>query len=195
MNFDRLRHVAERAAIGEQQEALFAVTIPERPGSFRSLCRALGDHPVTEFNYRYGGSEAAHVFVGVGLSGKESERGNVMEGLRRAGFEVVDMTHNEMAILHVRFMVGGRASIRDERLFRFEFPERPGALAGFLDRIAGRWNISLFHYRNHGAAFGRVLAGLEVPDQDREAFSVFLDELGFPFIEESGNPAASLFLG
>ncbi len=195
MNFDRLRHVAERAAIGEHREALFAVTIPERPGSFRSLCRALGDHSVTEFNYRYGGPEAAHVFVGVGLSGREAEREIVMEGLRRAGFEVVDMTDNEMAKLHVRFMVGGRAEMPDERLFRFEFPERPGALARFLDRVAGRWNISLFHYRNHGAAFGRVLAGLEVPEADRDAFSVFLEELGFPFIEESGNPAVELFLG
>ena len=195
MNFDRLRHVAERAAIGEQREALLAVTIPERPGAFRSLCRAIGDHAVTEFNYRYGGSEEAHVFVGVGLSGKQSERESVMDDLRRAGFEVVDMTGNEMAKLHVRFMVGGRASMPDERLFRFEFPERPGALARFLDTVGGRWNISLFHYRNHGAAFGRVLAGLEIPAPDRDEFARFLEELGYPVIEESSNPAAGLFLG
>jgi threonine dehydratase len=195
MNFDRLRHVAERAAIGEQQEALLAVTIPERPGAFRSLCLALGDHSVTEFNYRYGGSEEAHVFVGVGLSGRQSERESVMDGLQRAGFAVVDMTGNEMAKLHVRFMVGGRASMPDERLFRFEFPERPGALARFLDSVGGRWNISLFHYRNHGAAFGRVLAGLEVPAQDENEFARFLEDLGYPWIEESSNPAAGLFLG
>jgi threonine dehydratase len=195
MNFDRLRHVAERAAIGEQQEALLAVTIPEEPGAFRALCRALGDHSVTEFNYRYGGSDEAHVFVGVGLSGKRSEREVVMEGLRAAGFAVVDMTGNELAKLHVRFMVGGRATMPDERLFRFEFPERPGALVRFLESVGGRWNISLFHYRNHGAAFGRVLAGLEVSHSESEAFERFLEDLGYPWVEESGNPAAGLFLG
>ena len=195
MNFDRLRHVAERAAIGEQREALLAVTIPERPGAFRSLCRALGEHSVTEFNYRYGGSEQAHVFVGVGLSGRQSEREGVMNDLRNAGFEVADMTGNELAKLHVRFMVGGRASMPDERLFRFEFPERPGALARFLESIGGRWNISLFHYRNHGAAFGRVLAGLEIPAQDGEEFARFLEELGYPVVEETSNLAAGLFLG
>jgi len=195
MNFDRLRHVAERAAIGEQREALLAVTIPERPGAFRSLCRALGAHSVTEFNYRYGGSEQAHVFVGVELSGRQSERESVMNDLRNAGFEVVDMTGNELAKLHVRFMVGGRASMSDERLFRFEFPERPGALARFLERVGGRWNISLFHYRNHGAAFGRVLAGLEIPAQDGDEFARFLEDLGYPVVEETSNRAAGLFLG
>jgi len=195
MNFDRLRHVAERAAIGEQREALLAVTIPERPGAFLSLCRALGEHSVTEFNYRYGGSEEAHVFVGVGLSGQQSEREGVMDDLRRGGFEVVDMTGNELAKLHVRFMVGGRASMPDERLFRFEFPERPGALARFLEKVGGRWNISLFHYRNHGAAFGRVLAGLEIPARDGDEFARFLEELGYPVVEETSNRAASLFFG
>jgi len=195
MNFDRLRHVAERAAIGEQREALLAVTIPERPGAFRSLCRALGEHSVTEFNYRYGGLEEAHVFVGVGLSGRQSERESVMNDLRKAGFEVADMTGNELAKLHVRFMVGGRASMPDERLFRFEFPERPGALARFLESVGGRWNISLFHYRNHGAAFGRVLAGLEIPAQDGDEFARFLEELGYPVVEETSNLAAGLFLG
>ena len=195
MNFDRLRHVAERAAIGEQREALLAVTIPERPGAFLSLCHALGEHSVTEFNYRYGGSEEAHVFVGVGLSGQQSERERVMDDLRRGGFEVVDMTGNELAKLHVRFMVGGRASMPDERLFRFEFPERPGALARFLEKVGGRWNISLFHYRNHGAAFGRVLAGLEIPARDGDEFARFLEELGYPVVEETSNRAASLFFG
>jgi len=195
MNFDRLRHVAERAQIGENREALLAVTIPERPGAFQGLCRALGDHAVTEFNYRYGGADAAHVFVGVGLSGQESERERVMDGLRRADFEVVDMSGNEMAKLHVRFMVGGRATRPDERLFRFEFPERPGALTRFLESVGGRWNISLFHYRNHGAAFGRVLAGLEVPGEDGDEFDRFLEELGYSWIEETGNPATGLFLG
>jgi threonine dehydratase len=195
MNFDRLRHVAERAEIGEQREALLAVTIPERPGAFRTLCRALGEHSVTEFNYRYGESEEAHVFVGVGLSGRRSERESVMNDLRAAGFDVADMTGNELAKLHVRFMVGGRASMPDERLFRFEFPERPGALARFLESVGGRWNISLFHYRNHGAAFGRVLAGLEVPAQDADEFARFLEDLGYPVVEETMNLAAGLFLG
>jgi len=195
MNFDRLRHVAERAEIGEHREALLAVTIPERPGAFRQLCHALGEHPVTEFNYRYGASDEAHVFVGVGLSGHQAEREGVMDGLRQAGFDVVDMTGNEMAKLHVRFMVGGRASMPDERLFRFEFPERPGALTRFLDEAGGRWNITLFHYRNHGAAYGRVLVGLEVPADDAGDFTRFLDELGYAYIEETANPAAELFFG
>lgn len=194
MNFDRLRHVAERAAFGEHQEALLAVTIPEQPGSFRMLCRALGDRSVTEFNYRYGAAEEAHVFVGVGLSGQRGEREEVMASLRGAGFDVVDMTGNEMAKLHVRFMVGGRATMPDERLFRFEFPERPGALARFLEQVAGRWNISLFHYRNHGAAFGRVLAGLEIPAADADPFARFLERLGYRATEETRNPAAELFL-
>jgi threonine dehydratase len=150
---------------------------------------------VTEFNYRYGGLEEAHVFVGVGLSGRQSERESVMNDLREAGFEVADMTGNELAKLHVRFMVGGRASMPDERLFRFEFPERPGALARFLESVGGRWNISLFHYRNHGAAFGRVLAGLEIPAQDGDEFARFLEELGYPVVEETSNLAAGLFLG
>ncbi len=195
MNFDRLRHVAERAEIGEQREALLAVTIPERPGAFRSLCRALGDRLITEFNYRFGGSESAHVFVGVGLTGGRAQLDQVQTDLRSAGFAVVDMSGNEMAKLHVRFMVGGRAGRPHERLFRFEFPERPGALTRFLDSVGGRWNISLFHYRNHGAAFGRVLAGLEVPPRDEDDLARFLEQLGHPWIEETRNPATSLFLG
>jgi threonine dehydratase len=194
MNFDRLRHVAERAEIGEHREALLAVSIPERPGAFRSLCGALGEHPVTEFNYRYGGSEVAHVFVGVGLSGRPKERDALIDDLSAEGFEVVDMTGNEMAKLHVRFMVGGRAALDDERLIRFEFPERPGALNRFLDQVGGRWNISLFHYRNHGAAVGRVLAGLQVPPSDAAQLDEFLDQLGFRWVEETGNRAQALFL-
>ncbi len=194
MNFDRLRHVAERAEIGEQREALLAVTIPERPGAFRSLCLVLGDRPITEFNYRFGSRERAHVFVGVGLTGGLAQLEQVQADLRAAGFDVVDMSGNEMAKLHVRFMVGGRATRAHERLFRFEFPERPGALTRFLDSVGGRWNISLFHYRNHGAAFGRVLAGLEVPPEDEAGLARFLEQLGHPWIEETGNPATALFL-
>ncbi|MCR9094727.1 MAG: threonine ammonia-lyase, biosynthetic [bacterium] len=195
MNFDRLRHVAERAEIGEDREALLAVTIPERPGAFQGLCRGLGNHGVTEFNYRYGDPDAAHVFVGVALSDGAAERVRVMDGLRAEGFEVVDMTGNELAKLHVRFMVGGRANRTDERLFRFEFPERPGALARFLEAVGGRWNISLFHYRNHGAAFGRVLAGLEVPPESSDELARFLEDLGYVWVDETGNAAAGLFLG
>ena len=195
MNFDRLRHVAERAEIGENREALLAVTIPERPGSFQALCRALGEHAVTEFNYRYGDSDQAHVFVGVGLSGLAREREALVAELASRGFDVVDMTGNEMAKLHVRFMVGGRARLADERLFRFEFPERPGALIRFLESVGGRWNISLFHYRNHGSAFGRVLAGLQVPPDDQAELDRFFRQLGYPWIEETPNPAYALFLG
>jgi len=195
MNFDRLRHVVERAEIGEQREALLAVSIPEQPGAFRLLCRTLGDRLITEFNYRYSGAERAHVFVGVGLTGGRSQLEQVQADLREAGLGVVDMSGNEMAKLHVRFMVGGRAGRIYERLFRFEFPERPGALTRFLDSVGGRWNISLFHYRNHGAAFGRVLAGLEVPPEDESELARFLERLGHPWIEETKNPATALFLG
>jgi len=195
MNFDRLRHIAERAEIGEHREALLAVTIPERPGAFLTLCRALGDLAVTEFNYRYGSSDTAHVFVGVGLSGCANEREELVDELAGHGFDVVDMTGNEMAKLHVRFMVGGRANLSDERLLRFEFPERPGALIRFLDSVGGRWNISLFHYRNHGAAIGRVLVGLQVPASDQAELEAFLRWLGYPWIEETENPAHTLFLG
>ncbi len=194
MNFDRLRHVAERAELGEQREALFAVTIPERPGAFKEFCQALGKLAVTEFNYRYGGDDEAHIFVGVALSQGAKQREEILKRLTVAGLPVTDMTQNEMAKLHVRFMVGGRAPAADERIVRFEFPERPGALMQFLTGMGGRWNISLFHYRNHGAAFGRVLAGMQVPKQDAAAFQAFLDELGYPYLEETTNPAYHLFL-
>jgi threonine dehydratase len=194
MNFDRLRHVAERAELGEQREALFAVRIPERPGAFQGFCQVLGKLPVTEFNYRYGRDDEAQIFVGVGLSEGGKQRAEILARLQSAELPVLDMTHNEMAKLHVRFMVGGRSNVENERLFRFEFPERPGALLQFLSAIGGRWNISLFHYRNHGAAFGRVLAGLQVPAADATKFQLFLDELGYPCCEESANPAYQAFL-
>jgi threonine dehydratase len=194
MNFDRLRHVVERAELGEQREALFAVTIPERPGAFKEFCQLLGKTVVTEFNYRFGRPDEAHIFVGVGLTQGRKQRDEIAERLKRAGLPVIDLSTNEMAKLHVRFMVGGRAPADNERLVRFEFPERPGALMQFLTQVGGRWNISLFHYRNHGAAFGRVLAALQVPAGEAEEFGRFLVELGYPYIEETQNPAYPLFL-
>jgi threonine dehydratase len=194
MNFDRLRHVVERAELGEQREALFAVTIPERPGAFKEFCQLLGRATITEFNYRFGRPEEAHIFVGVGLAHGRKQRDEILEALTRAGLAVVDLTMNEMAKLHVRYMVGGRAPADSERLLRFEFPERPGALMQFLTQVGGRWNISLFHYRNHGAAFGRVLAGLQVSPSEVDEFGRFLTELGYPHIEETKNPAYQLFL-
>lgn len=193
MNFDRLRHVAERAEIGEHREALFAVTIPERPGAFRDFCRVLERRSITEFNYRYGSPAAAHIFVGLSIDGLQ-ERESLLARLAAADLPVVDMSQNEMAKLHVRFMVGGRAPANDERLLRFEFPERPGALLQFLDAVGDRWNISLFHYRNHGAAFGRVLVGLQVSRGETSAFQAFLDGLPYRYVEETTNPAAPLFL-
>jgi threonine dehydratase len=194
MNFDRLRHVAERAELGEHREALFAVRIPERPGAFQQFCQVLGKLPVTEFNYRYGRADEAQIFVGVGLSQGNKQRAEILDRLQRAALPVIDLTQDEMAKLHIRFMVGGRSLVEHERLFRFEFPERPGALLQFLTAIGGRWNISLFHYRNHGAAFGRVLAGLQVPPTDTSTFQGFLDELRYPCCEETSNPAYQAFL-
>jgi len=195
MNFDRLRFVAERAEVGEAREALIAVTIPERKGAFRDFCGALGRRVVTEFNYRLSGRQQAHIFVGFATQSKQDADALVAQ-LRHQGYDAVDLTDNEMAKLHVRHMVGGHApDVPHERLCRFEFPERPGALADFLDALAGRWNISLFHYRNHGADFGRVLAGLEVADEQLGAFRAFLDHLGYAYVIESENPAYRLFLG
>jgi len=196
INFDRLRHVAERAEIGERREALLAVTIPERPGSFLKFCRTIGKRGITEFNYRYADAAAAHVFAGVQLGGGDEERAELLDSLCAEGYPVVDMTDNEMAITHIRFMVGGRShNLHNEVLYRFEFPERPGALLKFLSSMGRRWNISLFHYRNHGAAYGRVLVGIQVPADDRKLFQAFLDELGYIYFEELENPAYSLFLG
>jgi threonine dehydratase len=194
MNFDRLRFVAERAELGEEHEALLAVTIPERPGAFREFCAAIGRRVVTEFNYRLSGRQRAHIFVGVATSSR-GDATTLAESLRSGGYETVDLTENEMAKLHVRHMVGGRApDAQHERLCRFEFPERPGALMRFLEELGGRWNISLFHYRNHGADFGRVLAGFEVPDSDLGDFQEFLVSLGYDHVHEDGNVAYSFFL-
>ncbi len=195
MNFDRLRHVAERAEIGERREALFAVTIPEQPGSFRRFCKAIGKRGITEFNYRYADDSDAHVFVGLKLERGDAEKQEVLERLAAEGYPILDMTDNEVAKLHLRHMVGGHAShVENETLYRFEFPERPGALMHFLARMGATWNISLFHYRNHGAAYGRVLVGMQVPEADGDRFRDFLEELGYPWWEESDNPAYPLFL-
>ena len=194
MNFDRLRHVAERAELGERREAILAVTIPERPGSFREFCAVVGPRNITEFNYRYADPERAHVFVGVEVENQGQTR-SLLAALRRRRLPARDLSDNEMAKLHVRHLVGGRAPLaHDERLFRFEFPERPGALLKFLNRMRGGWNISLFHYRNHGADYGRVLAGIQVPRRDDAKFRRFLKELGYRYWDESANPAYRLFL-
>jgi len=196
MNFDRLRHVAERADLGGEREALLAVVIPEQPGSFLRFCEVLGLRSVTEFNYRYESPAAAQIFVGFGLSQGHDEKDAVVRSLREAGFTVTDMSDNEMAKLHVRYMVGGHArGIQNELLYRFEFPERPGALLRFLQAIGARWNISLFHYRNHGSDYGRVLAGIQVPPADRPQFLRHLNELHYAYVEETGNPAYRMFLG
>ena len=195
MNFDRLRHVAERADLGAEREALLAVVIPEQPGSFLRFCEALGRRSVTEFNYRYAGPEAAQIFVGLALSQGRAEKDAVSGLLRAAGFTVTDMTDDEMAKLHVRYMVGGHArGLEHEHLYRFEFPERPGALLKFLQAIGARWNISLFHYRNHGSDYGRVLAGIQVPPGDRADFLEHLRELHYAYVEETANPAYRMFL-
>ncbi|MBW4050863.1 MAG: threonine ammonia-lyase, biosynthetic [Proteobacteria bacterium] len=196
INFDRLRHVAERADLGGEREALLAVTIPERPGSFLRFCEVLGNRNVTEFNYRYESAQAAQIFVSFGLAQGRAEKDAVAQALREAGYTVTDMTDNEMAKLHVRYMVGGRArGIRDEVLYRFEFPERPGALLKFLQAVGGRWNISLFHYRNHGSDYGRVLAGIQVPTAERPDFLQHLNDLHYAYAEETDNPAYRMFLG
>jgi threonine dehydratase len=196
MNFDRLRHVAERADLGGEREALLAVEIPEEPGSFLRFCERLGERSVTEFNYRYEPARAAQIFVGFTLTAGRGERSAVIEQLRASGYAVTDMTDNEMAKLHVRYMVGGHArGIEHELLYRFEFPERPGALLRFLQAIGTRWNISVFHYRNHGSDHGRVLAGIQVPPAERTDFTLHLQELHYAHAEESRNPAYRTFLG
>jgi threonine dehydratase len=196
INFDRLRHVAERAELGERREALLAVEIPERPGSFLGFCRTLGRRQITEFNYRFSDAGRAQVFVGVELGRGDEERRETIARLEQKGFGVVDMTDNETAKLHIRFMVGGHArGVAEEMLIRFEFPERPGALLSFLSGLGKRWNISLFHYRNHGAAYGRVLMGIQVAPEERPAFLRLLDGLGYRYWEETDNPAYRIFAG
>lgn len=195
VNFDRLRHIAERAAVGDQTEMLIAAEIPEKPGSFRHFCEVLGHRGITEFNYRYADASKAHIFVGVQLTNGRQESDELMQEMLNAGFAVVNLSTNEMAKLHVRHMVGGRSTgVANERLFRFEFPERPGALLDFLNAIGTKWNISLFHYRNHGSDHGRVLAGIDVPQDETDELEVHLAKLGYAHWEESDNPAYTMFL-
>ncbi|MCZ6658934.1 MAG: threonine ammonia-lyase, biosynthetic [Gammaproteobacteria bacterium] len=194
VNFDRLRHISERAELGEHREVIFGVTIDEKPGSFRRFCRTLGKRAVTEFNYRYASDDAAHVYVGLQVAPKE-DRQALRSTLTKAGYRVNDMTDNETAKLHVRHMVGGRTfGGKAELLYRFEFPERPGALMKFLSGLGSRWSITLFHYRNHGSAWGRVLVGFEAETSERKALSTYLERIGFRYWEETDNPAYRLFL-
>ena len=196
VNFDRLRHVAERAELGEKREAIIAVTIPERPGSFKAFCEAIGKRQITEFNYRYHADKEAHIFVGVQTHPETDPRATLVQQLTEQGFPVTDLTDNELAKLHIRHMVGGHsAGVSDEMVLRFEFPERPGALFNFLTKLGGRWNISMFHYRNHGAADGRVVAGLQVPNDERHLVPAALAKIGYPYWDETDNSAYKLFLG
>jgi len=196
MNFDRLRHISERTEIGEKKEAIFAVTIDERPGSFKRFCELLGPRRmITEFNYRYADPHQAVVFVGVRTEQGEVEKREIMDRLQTHDYPVVDMSDNELAKLHLRHMVGGHAQgVENEVVYRFEFPERPGALLQFLSHMSDEWNISLFHYRNHGAAYGRVLVGVQVPPEQRQDFEMYLESLGYPFVNEQDNPGYRLFL-
>lgn len=195
MNFDRLRHVSERAELGEQREAVMAVTIPEEPGSFKKFCAMLGTRSITEFNYRYADPKEAHVFVAVSVRNRE-EATKLIKNLESSGLRTEDLSDNEMAKLHVRHLVGGRArEVKNELVYRFEFPDRPGALMQFLNSMSHHWNISLFHYRNHGADYGRVLVGMEVPPEEKVAFKTFLSQLDNRYWDESKNPAYKLFLG
>lgn len=195
VNFDRLRHIAERAAVGEQREMLIGVEIPEQPGSFRKFCQAIGRRSITEFNYRYSDARKAHIFVGVELRHGAREHAELIAKLTGLGYPIVDLSDNEMAKLHVRHMVGGsKAKLENERIFRFEFPERPGALLDFLKAIGTNWNISLFHYRNHGSDYGRILAGIQVPDEESDELEAHLTDLGYSYSEESDNPAYAMFL-
>ena len=194
VNFDRLRHISERAELGEHREVILGVTIDEKPGSFRRFCTTLGKRSVTEFNYRCAAADEAHVYVGLEVRQGEDTHA-AADDLARAGYRVTDMTDNEAAKLHVRHMVGGRTfGGKPELVYRFEFPERPGALLRFLDGLGSRWNITMFHYRNHGAAWGRVLVGFEGEEADREGLSTYLDRIGYRYWEETGNPAVNLFL-
>ena len=195
MNFDRLRFVAERAELGERREAILAVTIPERPGSFREFCALLGKRNITEFNYRYADAKSAHIFVGIEVANRH-ETADLLRAMHKRRIEAYDLSDNEMAKLHVRHLVGGHApDAEHEILYRFEFPERPGALMRFLDSMSRGWNISLFHYRNHGADYGRVLVGMQVPPSDKAEFTGFLRRLGYHCVDETQNPAYRMFLG
>lgn len=195
-NFDRLRYISERTEIGEKREAVLAVTIPEKPGSFKTFCRTVGKRNITEFNYRFADNKSAHIFVGMQISPDGADLAELLAQLNAKGYPVLDMTDNEMAKLHVRHMVGGHApdSVNNEIIFRFEFPERPGALMQFLNVLGDRWNISMFHYRNHGAAFGRVLVGMQIPPGERKELESYLKELNYEYKEETKNAAYQLFL-
>jgi threonine dehydratase len=200
LNFDRLRHIAERAELGEKREALICVTIPEKPGSFKSFCNALGKRNITEFNYRFNSDQDAQIFVGVQLPehhlDSPNEKTLLLNSLAEKGYPVVDLSDSEVAKLHIRYMVGGHAKqIKDEQVFRFEFPERPGALNNFLNTLGQNWNISMFHYRNHGAAYGRVLVGIQAPKQDQKKLDQFLKKTGYRYQIETNNDAYRLFLG
>jgi len=195
VNFARLRHIAERAAVGEEQEALLGVTIPERPGSFLEFCESIGSRGITEFNYRFADSPEAHIFVGIALRNGKAEKREIIAALRTRGFPVTDLSDNDMARQHIRHMVGGRARVVHEQIIRFQFPERAGALLQFLRGMQSDWNISLFHYRNYGSEYGRVLMGIQVPEEDSEAFAAFLRETGYSFTPEPDNPAYAMFLG
>lgn len=195
MNFDRLRFISERAELGEKREAVLAVTIPEKPGAFKTFCRVLGNRNITEFNYRYADPKEAHIFVGVAMT-DPTESAALVTDLIGHGLPALDLSDNEFAKLHLRHLVGGRApQAEHEVIYRFEFPEKPGALMKFLDTMGHDWNISLFHYRNHGADFGRVLVGMQVPPHEQADFATFLQNLGYPYWDETQNPAYQLFLG
>lgn len=196
MNFDRLRHVSERAEIGEDREALLAVQIPERPGSFKEFCQLIGKRSITEFNYRYADNALARVFAGIQLSKGSKEKNQLIDQLQQHGYQVVDMTQNEVAKLHTRYMVGGHpgSGVNNELLYRFQFPEKPGALLNFLMKMGKKWNISLFHYRNHGSNFGRILMGFQVDKTDYKIFQAFLADLSIPHWNETENDAYQLFL-
>ena len=195
VNFDRIRHVAERAEVGERREAILAVTIPERPGAFKAFCEQIGSRNITEFNYRYSDQNEAHIFVGVATDPSTDDRAELVSRLNTAELPVIDMTDNELAKLHIRHMVGGRSrEAGSELVFRFEFPERPGALLKFLNRIGSRWNLSAFHYRNHGAAYGRVLVAMQATLSERDELASYFDDIGYTYFDETENPAVSLFI-
>lgn len=194
VNFDRLRHIAERAAVGKQSEILLAVEIEEKPGSFKKFCDALGKRNITEFNYRYHNKASARVFLGLALHQGEHAHHEIINYLEKLNYSVMDLSQNEMAKVHIRHMVGGRASIKNEQLFRFEFPERPGALLGFLNAVGNEWNITLFHYRNHGSDFGRILTGIEATSTQMRKLEKHLSKLGYRYWKENSNPAYGMFL-
>jgi threonine dehydratase len=195
MNFDRLRFVAERAEFGERREAIFAVTIPEEPGSLRKFCDCMGKRNLTEFNYRIADEKEAHIFVGVQIQNR-ADAAKMVESFEACGFKTLDLTDDELTKLHLRHMVGGRSPLaHNELLYRFEFPERPGALMKFVGSMSPDWNISLFHYRNNGADYGRIVVGMQVPPHEMEQWQAFLDTLGYRYWDENKNPAYKLFLG